>query len=69
MARRIAINPILPLTGGVLASASFLLLIWHSWEHNPHGLLWLAGFYAVSGALEGWLVLRKGPRAVRNPAQ
>jgi amino acid transporter len=68
MARRIGMHPILPLSGGVLSSASFLLLIWHSWDHNPGGLLWLAGFYGAAGAIEGGLCWAKGVRTIRNPA-
>ena len=65
---KIGIRPAIPLAGGVLAVASFLILVWHSWDHNPGGLIWLAGFYAVAGALEGGLCCAKGARKIRNSA-
>ncbi len=68
LSAKIGIRPAIPLAGGVLAVASFLILVWHSWDHNPGGLIWLAGFYAVAGALEGGLCWAKGARKIRNPA-
>lgn len=62
LAARIGIHPVLPLLGGVLASASFLLLIWHAWGHDRRGLAWLAAFYGTALVVEWVLTRRRGAR-------
>ncbi|MDE2110968.1 MAG: amino acid permease [Alphaproteobacteria bacterium] len=62
LAKKIKLHPLLPLSGGVLASASFLMLLWHTWNEDRVSLAWLAGFYAAALLIEGTLILRRGPR-------
>jgi amino acid transporter len=47
-AKQIKLHPALPLTGALLAGASFLILLWHTWQQNRENLLWLVGFYGTA---------------------
>ncbi|WP_176082546.1 APC family permease [Martelella sp. HB161492] len=62
LSRRIAIKPVVPLAGCLLCFASFLVLVWHTFQTDPVGLLFLAGAYGVAAVLECALVLRHGRR-------
>ena len=62
LAGRIGLHPLLPLTGGVLASASFAMLLWHIWQHDRESLAWLVGFYGAATTTEIALTWRRGPR-------
>jgi amino acid transporter len=64
LARKIKLHPLLPLAGGILASASFVLLVWHTWLSDRESLAWLAAFYGAAVAIELWLVWRRGSRAL-----
>jgi amino acid transporter len=46
-ARQIRLHPALPFTGALLAGASFLILLWHTWQNNRANLYWLVGFYSL----------------------
>ena len=67
LARRIAIHPLIPLTGGVLATLSFGFLLWHSWQADRASFIWLIVFYAVAAAIETAILWRKGPRLSQKP--
>jgi amino acid transporter len=45
-ARQIQLHPALPFIGALLAGASFLILLWHTWQKNRANLYWLVGFYS-----------------------
>ena len=62
LARRIGLHPLLPLAGGVLTSASFAVLLWHTWTSDRASLAWLVSFYAAAASLELALLWRRGPR-------
>jgi amino acid transporter len=47
-AKQIKLHPALPLTGAILAGASFFILLWHTWQQNRGNLLWLVGFYGAA---------------------
>lgn len=67
---QIGLHRLPPLAGALLAAASFAVLIWHAWRNDPAAAGWLAGFYGLAIALEGVLVLRRGPRratSLRRP--
>jgi amino acid transporter len=62
-AKQLKLHPALPLTGAVLAGASFLILLWHTWQQNRENLLWLVGFYGVAALAQLLLhTLRKRGR-------
>ena len=62
LAGRIRLNRLVPLAGGVLALASFVMLLWHTWQADRESLAWLAIFYGGAGTIELALVWRRGPR-------
>jgi amino acid transporter len=62
LARKIKLHPLLPLAGGILASASFAMLVWHTWQSDRESLAWLAVFYSAAVAVELWLIWRRGAR-------
>jgi amino acid transporter len=45
---QIGIHPLLPLTGTLLTGASFLILLWHTWQTDHTGLYLLLGIYAAA---------------------
>ena len=59
---RIGLQPLVPLTGGILASASFGVLIWYTWWHDRQSLAWLIAAYTVAAVVELGLLWRRGPR-------
>ena len=46
--RRIKLHPALPFLGALLAGASFLVLLWHTWVKDREALGWLLGFYGFA---------------------
>jgi hypothetical protein len=66
LSRRIGLNPAIPWTGGLLASASFILLLWNSWQLDRTGLVTLGVFYGAAGLIETFLWIRKGPRKIQK---
>ena len=66
LSAQIGLMPLVPLAGGVLASASFALLIWHNWLHDRESLFWLVAFYGAAAAIEAVLIWRRGPRLQQN---
>jgi hypothetical protein len=68
LAARIGLHRLVPLAGGVLASASFAILIWHVWNHDRTSLVWLVAFYGTAATVEAGLIWRRGPRAAQKPA-
>ncbi|MCT8267523.1 APC family permease [Afifella sp. JA880] len=62
LAWRIKMSPLLPLTGSVLAAASFAVLMWHTWQEDKVSLAWLAGAYGTAILVETALIWRRGPR-------
>ncbi|MDE2030099.1 MAG: amino acid permease [Alphaproteobacteria bacterium] len=65
LSRRIGLHPFIPLAGGSAASASFLMLLWHTYQHDRVSLCWLAGFYGAALAIEGVLTVARGRGRVR----
>ena len=63
---RIKLHPLLPLAGGVLSGASFVMLLWHTWETDKASLLWLCTFYGLAVLIELFLVWRRGPRGLQT---
>ncbi len=66
LARAIRLNAAVPLAGGVLASASFCVLIWHTWQHDRVGLTWLAAAYGAAALVETALIWRRGHRKLQT---
>ncbi len=67
LARKIKLHPALPLSGGVLACASFGFLIWHTWQSDRMSLLAPAVFYAAAVCMEIYLHLRHSQsRAIKK---
>ncbi|MEX6506485.1 APC family permease [Jiella sp. M17.18] len=62
LAGRIGINRLVPLAGGVLAAASFLMLLWHTGATDPMSAATILGVYAVAAAIEIGLTWRHGRR-------
>ncbi|MEZ5841463.1 MAG: APC family permease [Hyphomicrobiales bacterium] len=62
LAGRIGINRAIPLAGGVLASASLLVLVWHTARTDPTSLGWIAGTYGLALLVELALTLKHGRR-------
>ncbi len=69
LARRIGLHPILPLAGGLITSASFVMLVWHTWENDRTSLAWLTCFYAAAIIIELVLIWRRGPRQSGPPVK
>ncbi len=62
LARTIRLHAAVPLAGGALAGASFLVLLWHTWQHDRVGLAWLVAAYGAALLIEAGLVWRRGRR-------
>ncbi len=60
LSRQIGLRPLLPFAGAVLAAASFLLLLWNTWQQNPASLVIVAVFYGTAIATELFLLRRRG---------
>lgn len=69
LSRRIGLRSLWPALGAALASASCVLLLWHSWQTDRGNLMWLGAFYGLVIVLETALIARRGPRrmAVKPP--
>ncbi len=65
LSSRIGLHSFLPLTGGCLASASLLILVWHTWVESPAELVWLGAFYGAAILLELSLIAWRGRRRFR----
>jgi amino acid transporter len=64
LAGRIGLLPLIPLAGGLLATASLALLLWHDWQEDRPSLYLLLGVYGTVVAVEIVLTLRRGRRTV-----
>ncbi len=64
---KIGLHRLLPALGTLLASAAFLVLLWHDWQHDRASLWLLVGVYGAVTMLEAALNWRRGPRK-RNGA-
>jgi amino acid transporter len=62
LAGRIGLAPLIPLVGGVLASASLGLLLWHDWQVDRPSLYLLLTVYGLVVATEIVLTIRRGGR-------
>jgi amino acid transporter len=62
LARSIGLHASVPLAGGLLAGASFCVLLWHTWQHDRTGLAWLIGAYGTAALIEAALIWHRGPR-------
>jgi amino acid transporter len=63
LADRIGLNRVIPLTGGILAVASFAVLLWHCWTDDIDSFICIAAAYIAASAGEALLCWRKGPRS------
>ena len=61
---RIGLHPLVPLAGTLLATASFAILVVHSWHTDRTSIGWLIAFYGTAVLVELGLVLRRGARAL-----
>ena len=64
LAKRIGLMPLIPLAGGILATASLCMLLWHDWQSDRPSLYLLVTVYGVVALLEVVLILRRGRRSV-----
>ena len=60
--KQIKLHPALPFTGALLAGASFLILLWHTWQQSRENLLWLVGFYGAAAIAQLVLHLLRSRR-------
>ncbi len=63
---RIGLHPLVPVSGAVLCGATFLVVLWHTWENSPQSFYWIGGIYAA--AIIGELGLNTARGAVRRLA-
>ncbi len=59
LAGRIGLHPLIPLAGGLLATASLGLLLWHDWEVDRPSLYLLLTVYGLVMAAEIALTMRR----------
>ena len=62
LAGKIGIHRTVPLAGGTLASASFVMLLWRTEQTDIASLVAILGLYGLAAAVEGVLIWRKGAR-------
>ncbi|MBU3992682.1 MAG: APC family permease [Alphaproteobacteria bacterium] len=63
LARPIGLSPIIPLAGGILATASLGMLLWHDWQADRPSLHLLLAVYGTVAATEIILTVRRGGRS------
>ncbi|HKJ72722.1 MAG TPA: APC family permease, partial [Alphaproteobacteria bacterium] len=59
---RIGLHPAVPFIGTLLCWATFLEVLWHTWQTSRHSFFWIVGIYAVAILGELGLTLARGPR-------
>jgi amino acid transporter len=60
LCRMIGLSPIIPLSGGLLATASLGMLLWHDWQADRPSLYLLVAVYGAVVAFELALAVRRG---------
>jgi amino acid transporter len=63
LARKIRLSPLIPLAGGLLATASLGLLLWYDWNKDRPSLYLLLAVYGLVVAIEVVLSMRRGRRS------
>jgi len=66
LSRKIGLHPLVPLTGGILAVSSFILLSWNTWRQDPASLIAPAIFYGTAIVAELVLLRSRGPRGMAS---
>jgi amino acid transporter len=64
LAGPIGLSPLIPLAGGLLATASLCLLLWHDWQADRPSLYLLLAVYGIVLAFEIALTVRRGRRTL-----
>jgi amino acid transporter len=64
LAGAIGLSPLIPLAGGVLASASLATLLWHDWRTDRPSLYLLLAVYGTVAATEIVLTVLRGRRSL-----
>ncbi|MEO8723512.1 MAG: APC family permease [Sphingobium sp.] len=69
LAGHIRLSPLIPLTGGLLATASLGLLLWHDWQEDRPSLDLLLAVYGSVVAIEVAMTLRRDRRLLSPEPQ
>ena len=64
LAARIGLSPLIPLAGGLLATASLCILLWYDWRSDRSSFYLLLAVYGSVAAIEIALSIRRGRRAL-----
>ncbi len=65
LAGHIGLSPLIPLAGGILATASLGMLLWHDWQSDRPSLYLLLAVYGTVVAIETALTVRGGRRSLK----
>ena len=65
LAGHIGLSPLIPLAGGILATASLGMLLWHNWQSDRPSLYLLLAVYGTVVAIETALTVRGGRRSLK----